>query len=365
LKAKVNNKIQLLGLMSGTSLDGLDIAHVEFDFTDTKKVDFQLLHCKTYPLASDLVFSLNQVFHAAAPDIFELDQQLAKFFAESVRDFLKNFKLRKENISAIASHGQTIYHRPELGYTTQIGSGTTLNFLTEIPVIDQFRQLDVSAGGQGAPLVPLGDQLLFSNYAEGFLNLGGFANISSSVKGKCQAYDIAPANLPMNLWMNGIGKAYDQDGQLARQGEPNLEVLKKVLALSFFHQKAPKSLGTEWLTQSYLPHFEKLTLPNKLRTHLEVLKTLCIQEFKAMKLKRVLITGGGAHHQFFIELLKEAYPGEILLPSKEIIDFKEALIFAFLGARFLRNETTTLAEVTGARQALRTGILHDFQGRIQ
>lgn len=351
--------------MSGTSLDGLDIAHVEFDFTDSKNIHFQLLNCKTYPLSAHLVVALNQVLHAAASDIFELDQQLAKFFAGSVADFLNNFKLDKENITAIASHGQTIFHRPELGYTTQIGCGTTLNFLTEIPVIDQFRQLDVSAGGQGAPLVPLGDQLLFSSYAEGFLNLGGFANISSSLEGKCQAYDIAPANLPMNLWMNAIGKKYDYDGQLARQGEPILKVLKEVLALPFFHQKAPKSLGTEWLTQFYLPHFEKLTLQNKLRTHLEVLKTLCIQEFKAMNLKRVLITGGGAHHQFFIELLKEAYQGEILLPSKQIIDFKEALIFAFLGARFLRNETTTLAEVTGARQALRTGILHDFQGRIQ
>jgi anhydro-N-acetylmuramic acid kinase len=222
----------------------------------------------------------------------------------------------------------------------------------------------VSAGGQGAPLVPLGDALLFAPFADGFLNLGGFANISTPQNASALAYDIAPANLPMNQWMQQLGKAYDANGELAREGKINEAILSKVLSLEFFSQNGPKSLGTEWLESTYLPFFEHVSIADKLRTHLEVLKTLCIRAFEYLDLKSVYVTGGGAFNNYFIELLSAEFKGKLIIPDADIINYKEAIIFAFLGARFLRNETTTLSAVTGATEALRTGILHDFQASL-
>ena len=364
MKAKSYNNLQLLGLMSGTSLDGLDIAQVSFDFSSNQNIDFQIINCKTYALPKRIFEKLSNVFSMSAMAVFELDQELAHFYASCIAQFIAENNIKQTEITAIASHGQTIFHQPNKGYTTQIGCGSTLNFLTKIPVINQFRQLDVSAGGQGAPLVPLGDALLFAPFADGFLNLGGFANISTQQNSSSIAYDIAPANLPMNQWMQQLGRAYDANGELAREGKINEEVLTKVLALDFFSHDGPKSLGTEWLESTYMPCFENDSIPNKLRTHLEVLKTLCIRAFEHLGIKSVYVTGGGAFNDYFIELLSAEFKGKLIIPDADIINYKEAIIFAFLGARFLRNETTTLSAVTGATEALRTGVLHDFQASI-
>ena len=357
--------MQLLGLMSGTSLDGLDIAHVAFDFTNSENTEFKLVNHQTYPLTQPIFKQLNQIFSLSAQQVFELDQQLAHFYAACIAQFIADFQIDSTQITAIASHGQTIFHQPQKGFTTQIGCGATLNYLTKIPVINQFRTLDVSAGGQGAPLVPIGDHYLFSKFADGFLNLGGFANISSQQNAAPLAYDIAPANLPMNRWMQSIDQTYDRDGALARTGRVDWSTYQKVVNLEFFKQNGPKSLGTEWLEQAYLPLFETLPLADRLRTHIEVLKTLCIKHFEALGLQKVYLTGGGAHNQFLTEVLQQAFEGELLVPESALIDYKEAIIFAFLGARFLRNETTTLKEVTGAQEALRTGILHDYQATLR
>jgi anhydro-N-acetylmuramic acid kinase len=350
--------------MSGTSLDGLDIAQVSFDFSSNQNIDFQLINCKTYALPEPIFEKLSNVFSMSAMAIFELDQELAHFYAACIAQFIAENNIKQTEITAIASHGQTIFHQPNKGYTTQIGCGSTLNFLTKIPVINQFRQLDVSAGGQGAPLVPLGDALLFAPFADGFLNLGGFANISTQQNSSSIAYDIAPANLPMNQWMQQLGRAYDANGELAREGKINEEILSKVLALDFFRHKGPKSLGAEWLERAYMPCFENGSIPDKLRTHLEVLKTLCIGAFEDLGITSVYVTGGGAFNDYFIELLAAEFKGKLIIPDADIINYKEAIIFAFLGARFLRNETTTLSAVTGAKEALRTGVLHDFQASI-
>ncbi|MEY4991347.1 MAG: hypothetical protein RI948_213 [Bacteroidota bacterium] len=364
MKANSYNNMQLLGLMSGTSLDGLDIAHVAFDFSTNESTDFKLLNNKTYPLPQAIFEQLFAIFSLSAQQVFELDQQIAHFYAKCVNDFILDFGIQQEQITAIASHGQTIFHQPQKGYTTQIGCGATLNYLTKIPVISQFRTLDVSAGGQGAPLVPIGDKLLFSKYADGFLNLGGFANISTEKNAQTLAFDIAPANLPMNKWMQTIGKSFDESGALARSGTLDAAVVQKATGLAFFQQEGPKSLGTEWLEQQYLPLFETLTLPDKMRTHIDILNKLCIKYFELLQLQKVYITGGGAHNDFLIETLQKSFQGKLLIPEPALIDYKEAVIFAFLGARYLRKETTTLKEVTGAKEALRTGVLHDFQGRI-
>ena len=364
MKANTYNNVQLLGLMSGTSLDGLDIARVSFDFSNLQHTEFQIINSKTFPLPQPIFEQLLHIYSCSAPQIFELDQQIAKFYAQCVNDFITEFDIDRQDITAIAAHGQTIFHQPEKGYTTQIGCGTTLNYLTKIPVINQFRQLDVSAGGQGAPLVPIGDQQLFSKFADGFLNLGGFANISTTKNNQALAFDIAPANLPMNRWMQEIGLDYDANGALARTGKVDQTTYSKVCAEDFFKLNGPKSLGTEWLEANYLPHFKTLNLPDRLRTHLEVLVQMSLAAFKKLDLTAIYVSGGGAHNDFLMELLGASFAGTFIKPNAQLINFKEALIFAYLGARFLRNEPTTLCEVTGAKEALRTGILHDFEGRI-
>lgn len=357
--------MQLLGLMSGTSLDGLDIAHVAFDFYNPEQPEFKLLNQQTFALPAPIFEQLFQIFKLSAQQVFELDQQIAYFYAQCVQDFMLQFGIERESITAIASHGQTIFHQPENGFTTQIGCGATLNYRSKIPVINQFRTLDVSAGGQGAPLVPIGDHYLFSKFADGFLNLGGFANISCQQNTGPIAYDIAPANLPMNRWMQSIGKSYDENGALARTGNVDPETFQKAMDLAFFKQSGPKSLGAEWLEQAYLPLFENLSLADRLRTHIEVLKTLCIQHFEMLNLQSIYLTGGGAHNQFLIETIQNEFTGQLIIPTPGLIDYKEAIIFAFLGARHLRNETTTLQAVTGAQEALRTGVLHDYQGVLR
>jgi anhydro-N-acetylmuramic acid kinase len=364
LKAKDLNNLQLIGLMSGTSLDGLDIAHVKFHFSSNQNVDFEILNAATIAYPHALLDRLKLSAELNGSDLFQLHHDLGLYYAACVQNFSQKNEIDYAQIDAIAAHGQTIFHRPDLGYTVQIGCGVTLNYHTGIPVINDFRTLDVVAGGQGAPLVPLGDALLFAKKADGFLNLGGFANISTQRHETHQAFDIGPANLPLNCWMQEIGKNYDEDGQLSRSGEVNSAVLEQLLRLPYFEQKGPKSLGTEWLNEQYMPLFAGLELKDKLRTHTELLSIVSGKIFKTLQLSQVLVTGGGAFNSFLLERLQAQYDGQLILPEKNIIEFKEALIFAFLGARFIRKETTTIASVTGASQALCTGTLHDYQGKL-
>jgi anhydro-N-acetylmuramic acid kinase len=364
LKAKDTNKIQLLGLMSGTSLDGLDIAHVEFEFHPNQNPVFQIINAQTISYPEALLSKLKTSAQMSSPALFHLHHELGLYYAKCVHEFCENYTIDAAQIAAIAAHGQTIFHQPEQGFTVQIGCGVTLNYHTQIPVINDFRTLDVVAGGQGAPLVPIGDALLFSDQADGFLNLGGFANVSCQKNGTHVAFDIAPANLPLNLWMREIGREFDENGNLASTGKVDAAVLEKLLALPYFTQTGPKSLGTEWMQSQYLPFFDELSLADKLRTHIELLSIITAQDFHQLGLQKVLVTGGGAFNTLLMQNIAEKFNGDLMTPDQKIIAFKEALIFAFLGARFIRKEATTIASVTGASEALCTGTLHDYQGKL-
>ena len=352
------NKIEILGLMSGTSLDGLDIAHVSFEFQGDK-IHYELLHARTYKLDDALLLKLHQATKMSAEQLLILDNKLGKYFAECVLQFIDNYDLKKSQIDAIASHGQTIFHQPQNGFTHQIACGSTIAFHTGIPVINDFRTLDVIAGGQGAPLVPIGDFELFKEEADSFLNLGGFANISFKKNNIIHAFDIAPANLPSNLLMQPSGLLYDADGAKAKAGEINQPLLSTLNALPFYANKAPKSLGTEWLNKEYMPLFnQSIALEDLLQTHTEHVAIQIAKILNDEGLPSVYITGGGAKNSFLIERLSHHYLGKCVIPSTEIIDFKEAIVFAFLGARYLRGETTNIPSVTGASEALCTGVYH-------
>jgi anhydro-N-acetylmuramic acid kinase len=344
--------------MSGTSLDGLDIAHVSFNF-EGKQIDFELKNYETVPYSTAILNQLNHYLTLSVPEMLMLDKEIGSFYADKVNEFIKKFNIDKSKINAIASHGQTIFHQPQNGFTYQIGCGTTLAFKTGIDVINDFRTLDVIAGGQGAPLVPIGDFNLFSTKAKAFLNIGGFTNISFKKKDEIIAFDICSGNLPMNEAVKSIGLAYDNNGEIARKGEIDFAILVELQKLEHFHKSAPKSLGTEWLESEFYPIINKIeSLENKLRTVIEHTAIEIINVLQSNNISSVYITGGGAKNNFLIERIRFFFKGEVIVPSEEIIDFKEAIIFAFLGARYLRNETTTVKSVTGASIEVSSGTFH-------
>jgi anhydro-N-acetylmuramic acid kinase len=358
MKEMNRNKMEILGLMSGTSLDGLDIAHVTFEFQGDK-IQFELHSAHTYAIDNALLEKLHHATKMSAEQLCVLDKELGSFFAVCVERFIHENNLLKSQIDAIASHGQTIFHQPQNGFTLQIACGSTIAFKTGIPVINDFRSLDVIAGGQGAPLVPLGDFELFKEEADSFLNLGGFANISFKKNNSVHAFDIAPANLPSNMLMQQTGKLYDADGAKAKSGKINQTLLSALNALPFYMNKAPKSLGTEWLNTEYMTLLNQSEeLEDVLRTHTEHVAIQVAKILNEESLPSVYITGGGAKNTFFIERLMHHYHGKCVIPSAEIIDFKEAIVFAFLGARYLRGETTNIPSVTGASELLCTGVYH-------
>lgn len=350
--------IEIIGLMSGTSLDGLDIAHVVFDFS-AKLPTFELLHSETLPYTDEILTKLNMANTFSVPEMLMLDKEIGRFYALKVVDFIKKHKIDAKTISAIANHGQTIFHQPENGFTFQIGCGASLAYHTGIPVINDFRSLDVIAGGQGAPLVPIGDFLLFSDKAEAFLNIGGFVNISFKKGNEITAFDICPGNLPLNKYAEKLGLTFDKDGETAKNGNLIDSFLLELNGLKFYTSGAPKSLGTEWLESKFYTLFPKeIKTEDCLRTLVEHLAIQISKIVNDNKINSVFVTGGGARNSFLIKRLKVHYFGEIIVPDEKIIDFKEAIIFAFMGARHLRNETTTISSVTGAKTSLSTGVYH-------
>lgn len=335
----------IIGLMSGTSLDGLDIAYCEINDNG-----FKLLAADTYPYSQDWTKVLSTLEKASAFEYALVNVRLGHYMGQLVNRF------RREHpgpCDAVASHGHTIFHQPKLGLTTQIGDGDAIAAETGLPVVFNFRNLDVAMGGQGAPLVPIGDRLLYGQY-DACLNLGGFCNISyDSPNGKRVAFDICPCNMALNLLAQRIGKPYDLNGLIARSGIIDNKLLSKMDALDYYRMPLPKSLGKEWFIDQFLPLISAGNgePQNLLRTTVEHIARQIAWATKGHSINNMLITGGGAKNKFLIARLQSQIPGcHITLPAEEIIDYKEAIIFALLGYLRLSHRNNCLSSVTGARQ---------------
>jgi anhydro-N-acetylmuramic acid kinase len=254
---------------------------------------------------------------------------------------------------AVASHGHTIFHQPQLMLTTQIGDGDAIAAETGLPVVFNFRNLDVALGGQGAPLVPIGDRLLFGQY-DACLNLGGFSNISyEEPSGSRVAFDVCPCNMALNHLSRMEGLAFDKNGQLARSGTVDKALLAKMNALDYYRRPMPKSLGKEWFVSNFLPLFSSGTYDARtlLRTTVEHIAEQITWAIKGHSISTMLVTGGGAHHAFLIQQIRHQRDTlDVIVPDDLIIDYKEALIFAFLGLLRLHGENNCLRSVTGARK---------------
>ncbi|GEJ44661.1 MULTISPECIES: anhydro-N-acetylmuramic acid kinase [unclassified Chryseobacterium] len=336
-------KALAIGLMSGTSLDGLDLCFAEFEKQDTWA--FQILKAETLPYPEEWENKLRNSIHLSAEDLLELHSDYGFYLGERVKDFINRYQL--ENISLIASHGHTIFHQPQRRFTLQIGDGRAIKLETGLPVVYDFRSQDVLMKGNGAPLVPIGDELLFSGYSA-CLNLGGFSNISLQSGGKRIAFDIAPVNIVLNHLAQKLNKNFDEHGELARKGKIDQTLLNRLNALDFYHLSHPKSLGIEWCNEHVFPAFHNTETPDALATFTEHAAQQITNVINTNHIKDILITGGGAYNTFLIEKIRAKTKAKVIIPAKDIIDYKEALIFAFMGVLKMNNEINVLSSATGS-----------------
>ena len=350
---------KIIGLMSGTSLDGLDLAYC-YIWEKDGKWKFDIKATKGVGYTPEMEIKLKNAIHLSAIDLLQFNNNYGTWLGQQVKLFIDENKL---DVEYIASHGHTIHHQPEKGLTFQIGSGQHIANESGVEVICDFRTNDVALGGQGAPLVPIGDQLFFSEY-DFCLNLGGISNISFENNNKMIAYDIGLANMGLNYISRKAGLAYDDKGQLARRGIINQSMLKALNSLAFYEQPFPKSIGYEWFTEKVAPIIDKTedSLENLLYTSIvhvcEKITEVLHQNTKKPK-NTLLITGGGALNDFLIETLQEKLSEQIkvVVPTKLIIEFKEALIFALMGVLRVKNQINVLSSVTGSRVDSSSGVL--------
>lgn len=355
-------KYDVIGLMSGTSMDGLDIAYVRF--THDTSWAFQVMQTETITYDSDLLNKLKHAPELDALDLKKLDLHFGKWIGKKVRNFMEVHHISPE---LIVSHGHTVFHQPEIGLTLQIGDGHQILNATKVKTVCDLRSLDVALGGQGAPLVPIGDKLLFHAY-DFCLNLGGFSNISYDKNDLRIAYDICPVNTILNKLATELHLEYDDGGAIARSGIVNNKILQEANLLTYYDQKPPKSLGIEWVIDTIFPMLQSDTPENLLTTFSHHIADQIIASIKKSQkssdknfLPKMLVTGGGAKNTFLMELINDQAKGlvEVIVPEIQIIDFKEAIIFAFLGLLKTRGEINTLRSVTGARSDSSGGIIYD------
>ena len=344
----------VIGVMSGTSLDGIDLAEINFSLLNNKTWNYEILNTETVSYPKYWKDSLQNAVIYSEAKVSILNIKYTQFLASIISRFIDKYEIKK--INAVCSHGHTIWHQPKKGTTLQIGNLPELSHLLKQNVVCDFRLQDVKLGGNGAPLVPIGDRLLFNDY-DYCLNLGGFANISYEEKKLRIAYDICPVNVVMNNIAEKLGKSYDKDGNIAAKGNLIMDLLSQLNKLSYYQKSAPKSLGLEWVHKNIQPLLEKNkeTPRDILNTFVEHIAIQLSSQFK--KNTTVLITGGGAYNKYLIKRLKFHSEIKIVIPSPKIIEFKEAIIFGFLGVLRLRGENNCLSSVTGAKKDHSSGTI--------
>ena len=350
-----NKTYKVIGVMSGTSLDGIDLAAVEFTILD-QKWSFKILEKETISYTENWVNQLKEAVTFSEEKLTQMNENYTILLGGIIKDFINKFHL--EDIDAVCSHGHTILHQPQNGFTLQIGNLPTIAKIVGTKVVCNFRVQDVQLGGQGAPLVPIGDRILFSEY-DYCLNLGGFSNISFEENNNRIAFDISPVNTVLNFYANKLGLDYDDKGEISRSGKLNSDLLNELNALEYYSKPFPKSLGFEFVKEIVLPLIENypIAIEDKIHTFTE---HIALQTAKVLPSKngKLLVTGGGAYNTFLMERMQFHLPSlKIIIPDAEILEFKEALIFALLGVLKLRDEINVLGSVTGAKKNHSSGLI--------
>ncbi|REG83975.1 anhydro-N-acetylmuramic acid kinase [Algoriphagus antarcticus] len=348
----------MIGLMSGTSGDGLDIAHCSYELQD--QWSYEILDAITIPFPPDLGQKLMNCHRLSGLELALLDVDFGKWMGEKVREYCSEKQIKP---MAVCSHGHTVFHQPAKGLSLQIGNGWAMHQASGQKVINDFRMQDVQLGGQGAPLVPIGDSLLFPAI-DFCINLGGIANISMESAAQRIAFDTCPFNLLLNAQANVLGAEYDKDGAWAKEGMLNEKLFNELNALPYYSRSDAKSLGREDLENDFIPLVISSGLSERdilgtLVEHYAFQIAQVIKQHQSTDQPSVLITGGGAYNSFFIERLSSQLDNKWnhTVAGSELIEFKEALVFGFLGVLRLRNENNCLASVTGASRDSSGGVV--------
>ncbi|MDH5474814.1 MAG: anhydro-N-acetylmuramic acid kinase [Cyclobacteriaceae bacterium] len=352
------NNYKVIGIMSGTSLDGLDIAFCEFKKKEGQW-SFKLNASKSIIYKKPLMQVLKNSIQLPALELLLLNNEYGQWLGEQVKTFVVENNIKADFVS---SHGHTVFHQPEKGITYQIGAGQEIANSSGMMVINDFRTLDVSLDGQGAPLVPIGDKHLFSEY-DFCLNLGGISNISFEYKNERIAYDIGVANMALNHLTNPQGLSFDNNGDIARSGKRCDHLFHQLNELPYYKQTFPKSTGYEWFCDQVAPILDNDNnkFEDKLCTCVHHIAYQVAEEVKKHPLSegRLLVTGGGANNLYLMETLQQYLPAEVelVIPNKSIINFKEAIVFAFMGVLKHLNEDNCLKSVTGAFKNSCSGVV--------
>ncbi len=370
----ISEGVNVLGLMSGTSLDGLDLCLANFKFNDGKW-SYRIVKAEDETYPAELTRMLDNAQSLSAEEYARLDSYYGSYLGSRVKAFVERNGLQGK-VDAVASHGQTIFHQPGAiaggaakssalvepenilshCWTGQIGCGAGIAAQSGIDTICDFRTTDLAFGGQGAPLVPVGDRNLFAEY-DFCLNIGGFSNISFDTGSSRTAFDISPVNFVLNHYMKTVGEAYDKDGQTARSGKVDAALLSALNSLDYYSKPAPKSLGREWVEMNIFPLLDGcgLEFNDMLATYTEHAAyqvARVVQSVSGEKMVKMLVTGGGAFNKYLVERMGALCPScDFVVPDSLTVCFKEALIFAFLGTLWLFNIPSCLASVTGASKS--------------
>lgn len=355
---------KVIGLMSGSSLDGLDITYVQLDEV-RGKWEYQILAAECVPYTEDWRKRLINATTASVPEFLELDTDYGKYLGDSVNSFIEKHSL-DHKVHFIASHGHTVYHSPSTATTGQIGNGAALAATTGLPVINDLRATDVALGGQGAPIVPIGDRLLFGAYKY-LLNIGGIANLTIQENSEnAIAFDVCPANQLLNELARRSGKEMDENGTMASGGQLLQDLLKQISEHPYYKIEAPKSLSNETAMV-----IGATLISNNGNKDADLLHTACHhiadQVVAAItnnggsdKSGQVLVTGGGAFNTFLMEVLRaklDQLGVEVVVPEAEVVKYKEALVMALIGTLRWREEVNVLSSVTGATRDSVSGAL--------
>jgi len=350
-----NPKFTIIGTMSGTSCDGFDLCLADFELSKNKW-SYSIRATAAYDFPISLQEQLKNVIHAAPNEVQQLDAYLGRWMGEKINEWIAQLHILPSSIDAIGHHGHTVFHQPQSGYSLQIGKGAYLAQLTGIDTVCDFRNSDIANGGNGAPLVPVGDKQLFPDYSH-LLNIGGVCNLSIQTENTWKAGDITFANIALNRIAKLEGVPFDEDGHLARAGTIHSDLLTALNAWSYLQLPFPKSLGLEEYLTQFQPLLNNYTLSNR-----DLLATLAEHMAQAIgnsagEVKSGLITGGGALNSFLVERIQN-YAPNFVIADPQILEFKEALLFGFLAACYLTNTPSSFPETTGCTTPTVNGCLY-------